>query len=100
MVPPPPARLFASVIPLESDSDSQVDVASVGLIQILILVRKIQKLKRRFQSLLWLWSNVDLEDEFLSRAACEMQCVPAFLRGLYRASMRLVLIEADNARGK
>ena len=41
--------------------------------------------------------SVDLEDEFLTRA-CVIQCVPAFLRGLYRSSMRSVLIEADRAR--
>ena len=41
--------------------------------------------------------SVDFEDEFLTRA-CVIQCVPAFLRGLYRASMRFVLIEADRAR--
>ena len=92
-----------------SDSDSQVEVANVGPhhsdldsgeedpeVEVEVPVSSLA-FGAATRAALVAMDRVDLEDEFLTRA-CVIQCVPAFLRGLYRASMRFVLIEADRAR--
>ena len=93
----------ASVIPV-SDSNSQVEVASVGPhsdldsgeanpeIEVEVPVFSLA-FAAAARAALVAMDSVDLEDEFLTRASV-IQCVPAFLRCLYRASM----IEANKAR--
>ena len=95
-------------MPVESDSDSQVEVASVGPHSAVDSGEGCPEVEKEIQvsslvfgaaaraALVGL-DSVDLEGEFLTRA-CVMKGLPAFLRGLYRASMRFVLSEADRAR--
>ena len=96
-------------VALQSESDSQAEVESVAAplsdvdsgdadleIEVEVPVSSLSFGAPAWAALVGL-DNVELKDEFLIRA-CAMQFPPAFLRGLFRASMRFALNETDRAR--
>ena len=103
----PPLRMLRLSFPLSPIPIRRLRWRVLDFIQIWILVRhpeveaEVPVSSLAFgaaaRAVLVAMDSVDLEDEFLTRV-CVIQCVPAFLRGLYRASMRFVLIEEDRAR--
>ena len=108
MLEPPPPAQFHPTFHVESDSDSQVDVASVGPHSAVDSGDGCPEVDEEIpvfyvgfgaaaQTALVGLDNVDLEDEFLTKARV-MKCFPASLRGVCKASMKFVLSEADRAR--